>query len=132
MAEFQKYLCQLLNKSPKEVFQNTDILAPDDLDDMPFMGDEPRKQRLRINPMAFEKVKYRHEPQVKRRRILPAPLKGVQPVDRSSKNSTAVVRQRVIKPEQQRRRAEDIPFFEETEVPMLDDDDVPMIDESEL
>ena len=125
MAEFQKYLCQLLNESPKDALKSQDVLAPDDLDDVPYFDDEINyyTPELVVQPTKPKPVS--REPQVVRRKI-PAPK--VQPHNREiilqpkrQPQPRRVIEQKKAAAQQ---RAEEMTYYEGMEIPLIDESEL--------
>ena len=156
IAEFQKYLCQLLSESPKDIFVEMDMLEPEDLVNVPFVEGDWEYENYNIEPV---KPEPRPEPRVVQRRVTQP-----QPVARPKfvRNSQRPVRvigapaelaepapvvvtpnhtpqqyqaQPVARPRREIRQQRALPVVEvapQPEVPYFEGEEVPMIDESEL
>lgn len=136
IAEFQKYLCQLLNESPKELQRELDVLEPDDLADVPFMDEEDVEYEPMFKPVSAEEMQARQKPRVISRQHVeidgvnvyhPQPPVRKQQVQR---RQPSVRVQKTVRPQPlpvyqpQPQQTEDVPFFEGHEVPMIDESEL--------
>ena len=136
IAEFQKYLCQLLNESPKDALQAHDVLKPEDLDDMPYFDEEANYYTPELVTKPAQPRMVRNEPEVVRRRIATPPVHAskrvVNPVQQKAvylgkapqPQPRRVIEQQNAVRQQQQRAAEEIKYYEGMEIPMIDESEL--------
>lgn len=146
IAEFQKYLCQLLNESPKELQREPDMLEPDDLADIPFMGEDDVDYEPLFQPITPDELQERQKPRVISREYVDIDGLNVRRHSQPAR-ANAPVRPRVVRSRQQAEPAlrpiqvqprshaepvaqtkpadpEPVPYFEGMEVPMIDESEL--------
>lgn len=125
IAEFQKYLCQLLNESPKDALKAQDVLKPEDLNDMPYYDEEARYYTPELVNRPAQPRVVSQEPQVVRRRVATPPVRvnnqQQEIVLRSKPQPRRVIEQQRASAQQ---AAEEQTYYEGMEIPMIDESEL--------
>jgi hypothetical protein len=125
IAEFQKYLCQLLNESPKDALKAQDVLKPEDLNDMPYYDEEARYYTPELVNRPAKRRAVNQEPQVIRRRVATPPV-------RANNQQQEIVLRSKPQPRRQIERQKAVAKQAAEEQIYYEGMEIPMIDESEL
>ena len=125
IAEFQKYLCQLLNESPKDALQSRDVLRPEDIDDVPYFDEEANYYTPELVTQPVQPRVVRTEPQVVQRRIAtPQVQRTNHPVRVQQQPQPRRVVKQQAAARQQQRAPEEVPYYEGMEIPLIDESEL--------